>query len=74
MKNKIDTLFNLEVKDYYFTFAQDSELKNHYIIFHDTYSAARDRMIALFGRSWAFQYFSRESAGVDRYNLKQIVI
>lgn len=72
MQTKTDTLFQLkEIKDYYFTFTQGSELKNHYIVFHGTFSSTRDRMVAIFGSSWAFQYSSRESAGVDRYNLKQ---
>lgn len=75
MKSKIDTLTQPEdEKDYYFTFTQGSELKNHYIVFHDTFSGARDRMVAIFGSNWAFQYSSREAAGVDRYNLKQLII
>ena len=75
MKSKIDTLTQPEdEKDYYFTFTQGRELKNPYIIFHGPFSSTRDRMVAIFGSSWAFQYSSRESAGVDRYNLKQLII
>lgn len=33
---------------------------------------ARDKMIAAFGRKWAFQYASAEQAGVDRFELREI--
>ena len=59
-------------KDYYFTFAQSSELRKHYIIFHDTHANARERMVAIFGSRWAFQYDDATKVGIDRFGLKCI--
>lgn len=62
-----------EVKTYYFTFTQRSELKNHYVAIKDTYVNARNRMVNIFGSAWAFQYDSKEAAGVDRFNLACLI-
>lgn len=37
-----------------------------------SYNEARELMVKAFGTSWAFQYESREEAGVDRFGLREI--
>lgn len=62
-----------EVINYYFTFTQRSELKDHYVIIYDTYDNARTRMINLFGDHWAFQYKTAKEAGIHLYHLKCLI-
>ena len=41
-------------------------------MYYGTYATARDKMTKDFGSKWAFQYPSKEKAGVFYYNLKHI--
>ena len=42
---------------WYFTFGSAHRHANHYFVVENaTYDEARERMVALFGRDWAFQY------------------
>jgi len=44
-------------KTWYFTFGAAHFHANHYVVIEDaTSEEARDRMMELFGRHWAFQY------------------
>ena len=58
-------------EEWIFTFCQDSKLKNHYIVFKGSYGEARTQMFENFNR-WAFQYASREEAGVEKYGLIEL--
>lgn len=62
-----------EIKNYVFTFTQNSELNAYYVTICDTYTNARNRMINLFGDHWAFQYENEAKAGVKQYNLKCLI-
>jgi hypothetical protein len=60
------------IKDWYFTFPQEHKYKNGYVRIVGTYSSARKEMFRRFGSNWAMQYSSAETAGVKRFNLKEI--
>ncbi len=62
-----------EIKDYVFTFTQGSELKNYYVIIRDTFTSARNRMCAIFGDRWAFQYADKAKDEVEKYNLTCLI-
>lgn len=47
-------------------------LNNHYTTAYGTYGETRERINAIFGNEWAFQYSSADKAGVDRYNLTYV--
>ena len=49
-------------------------LKNCYVIFYGDANETREEMEGYFGRKWAFQYPSEEAAGVDKYNLRRLVL
>jgi len=55
-----------------FTFGFGQGHDNCYTLFHGTFSTARAKMVKHFGSKWAFQYASKEKAGVKEYNLKYI--
>jgi hypothetical protein len=57
---------------WYFTWGFGQEHPNCYTKIWGTFSSARDEMIRRYGDKWAFQYESADSAGVDRWNLKEI--
>lgn len=64
---------------YVFTFGFDHQhpryaqsLGKSYIEIPGDIEQSRRLMLFLFGRDWAFQYPDKESAKVDRYNLKPI--
>ncbi len=59
---------------YYFTFGFGQEHENGYhIIEAEDSDTARDIMRHRFGMKWAFQYDSAEKAGVDEYNLHEVL-
>lgn len=62
-----------KVKTYYFTFTSSSELHSHYVAIKDSYGNARNRMHNIFGDRWAFQYHSKEEAGVEKFNLTCLI-
>jgi hypothetical protein len=48
-------------------------LANHYVVIKaEDGEAAREEMVRRFGRKWAFQYRSREHAGVERWGLVEL--
>lgn len=49
-------------------------LTGRYVVIHGTGDTARQRMRELFGEVWSAQYASREAAGVDEYQLSELVI
>jgi len=59
--------------EYIFTFGYGQPNENcfHAVRAKDS-NEARAEMVYRFGKKWAFQYDSREKAGVDRYNLTEI--
>lgn len=60
---------------WYFTFcSNDEERKNMYACFYGTQEETRVLMQKHFGTRWAFQYASKEDAGVDLFNLKPISV
>ena len=61
-----------EVLDYVFTFGVGHPLKKNFIIFRGNFEEAREKMIGYFGIKWAFQYPSKEGAGVDKHGLIEI--
>jgi hypothetical protein len=61
-----------EERDWYFTWGYGHQYPNSYIKIYGTRMSARSEMIRRYGQKWAFQYPSKEAAGVDKYNLKEI--
>lgn len=66
-------------KTYFFTFGQahkdraGNSLANCYTTIEAEHrDEARQIMFSRYGRQWAFQYQSAETAGVYKYNLKHI--
>lgn len=65
---------------WYFTFGVgiDQPHRNRYYVVRDaTYEEARERMVSVFGRAWAFQYdesqwFRDDVSQAERYDLKEI--
>lgn len=57
-----------------FTFGMGHPLfKNHYIVIRaDTKEECRNIMQSTFGSKWAFQYDTKEDAGVDRWDMKEV--
>lgn len=48
-------------------------LADHYVaITAESSTLCRAEMLNRFGRNWAFEYPTRERAGVDRYNLIEL--
>jgi len=71
-----------DVRDWVFTFYCDyriikttsisSPLADCYVVIHGTHAATRKAMFAVYGDRWAFQYPSREEAGVERFGLREV--
>jgi hypothetical protein len=60
-------------KDYYFTFGSGQAFPNGYVKIRGTFASARQAMFDRFGPKWSMQYGSAEEAGVDRWNLTEVV-
>ena len=59
--------------EFIFTFGIDHPLGRCYTVVRAaTRDEARQRMFDVFGLRWAFQYDSREAAGVERWGLREI--
>lgn len=58
--------------DHVHPFTHES-LTNCYVKLTGTESSVRERMIARFGRNWAFLYRDPNIAGIERYNLREIM-
>lgn len=50
------------------------QLLDRYVVIRGTYDTARDAMVRIFGPVWSFQYPSLEAAGVDDYDLTELVL
>lgn len=61
------------MKEFIFTFGFGHALTNCFVaVKSENSNAAREEMFRVYGAKWAFQYDSREAAGVDRWNLTEI--
>ena len=68
------------MRDWIFTFGFDHihpetgrRLANHYLVIRaEDSETARAEMVRRFGTKWAFQYPSREMAGVDKWHLAEL--
>jgi len=61
------------MKEFIFTFGFGQVHQGgFYAIKAENASEAREIMVRRFGLKWSMQYDSREKAGVDRFNLKEI--
>ena len=60
-------------EEWIFTFMQKDERKNNFVIIKGSYGEVRAEMFKRFGDKWAFQYGSKEEAGVDNFNLKELM-
>lgn len=69
---QIDPADRNKERTYYFTFFQGHKYANHYVEIHGTYDNARKEMMERFGGEWAYQYYSKDDAGVDDFNLTKI--
>lgn len=49
-------------------------LDDRYVVIHGTHASARARMVEFFGQVWCAQYPTPEAAGVDKYNLTELVL
>jgi hypothetical protein len=58
---------------WYFTFGSGHKHPNGYVKIHGTFDEARQEMCNRFGEKWAFQYRTAEDAGVDAYNLYEVL-
>ena len=59
-------------REWIFTFCIDHAHPNRFVVIKGTFGFARERMFSKFGPRWGFQYPSREKAGVERFNLKEV--
>jgi hypothetical protein len=59
-------------ESYIFTFGSNTPNGNHFIELTGTYEEALQKMHRLYGARWAFQYDSREAAGVQQFDLKEL--
>lgn len=59
-------------QDRYFTYGSNHKHSGRYTKIYGTRDDARDIMITVHGHEWAFQYPDAETAGVERYGLKEI--
>jgi len=63
---------------WYFTFGYaHAHPQGYFVVENATSEAARDRMIEVFGREWAFQYdahdwFKRGHSQADEYGLREV--
>lgn len=74
-----ETVYDSEaVREYVFTFGPSHEDKNgkslghKYVVIKGTWESARMKLHALRNGKWAFQYDSRENAGVYKYDLEEV--
>jgi len=67
-----------QIKTWYFTFGfghkdkLGNSLANCYTSFRGSKESTRTKMFQAWGNQWAFQYESKEDAGVKRFNLRYI--
>lgn len=59
-------------QEWIFTWGFDQGHDNCYTVIYGTFQSARDIMMRKYGPKWGFQYSSREAAGVDKWDLKEI--
>lgn len=63
---------------YIFTFGSNHatedgmSLGNYYVEIEGTYGEARQKLVEARGSKWAFQYDTKEEAGVSRFNLMKV--
>jgi len=70
-----DYIYQCDKCDYrgwIFTFGFSHKYPNSYIIIYGTEKSSRDKMMQMFGREWAFQYETKEQAGVEKFNLNEV--
>lgn len=61
------------MKEFVFTFGFEQPHENGYHVIKATHwGEARLKMCERFGTKWSMQYESREAAGVERFNLKEV--
>lgn len=61
------------MKEYIFTFGFGQKYQGcFYVVEAKDADEARDTMINRFGTQWSMQYDSRDAAGVEKFNLKEI--
>lgn len=67
------------MNEYIFTFGMNQTDKNgcslgncYAVILSDSENRAKFAMFDIRGSSWSFVYTSKESAGVERFNLKEV--
>ena len=61
------------MQEHIFTFGFGHYLANCYtVIKAETAEQAREKMFEKYGRHWAFQYPSREAAGADRFDMREV--
>ena len=63
---------DVDTQDWVFTFGCGQSYANYYHVIYGTHEFARKQMFERFGRKWSMQYASKEEAGVDEFNLKQL--
>jgi hypothetical protein len=61
-----------EAQDWIFTFGCGQAYAGRYCVIHGTFDAAREEMFNRFGSRWSMQYRTKEDAGVETYNLKEL--
>jgi len=70
-----------ELKKWFFSFGQGHVSPSGYPLHNvvaeieaGSYMDAREKMFSFAGEKWAFQYGSKEEAGVDRFNLRVLTL
>lgn len=59
-------------QSWYFSFCYDSENASKYVEIFGTYENARMEMFRRYGTAWAFQYESKELAGIERWGMTRL--
>lgn len=61
------------MSEHIFTFGFGCSLANCFVAIEaESAGAAREKMFEVYGPRWAFQYESREAAGVERFGLREV--
>lgn len=62
-------------ENWYFTFCYSQEERNNFVKITGTYSEARQKMMAYYGKEWAFQYSEKQFLPhIERFGLSELKI
>ncbi len=63
-----------EPREWIFTFGHGQQHFGTFVRIHGTFMSAREEMFRRFDSKWCMQYESEEKAGVEKWNLRELVL